>query len=163
MKAPEHPDWVRATVRALAQAEVSAAEIHRRITRGQIPEREAYQLPLRTVQSYAQRAKQQLEPIGDDDMATANAIERAVLRITRNEVHRLELKQKKTGLTTGEAQALRAHFATVEAIRQARRRRDDPAPSPPAETGDNGASEKRASQATLLERIASDMERKDAA
>lgn len=162
--AVDHPDWVRATIRALAQAEVNGAEIHRRLTRGQIPGHEPYQIPKRTVQQYAQRARQQLEPIGDDDIATANAIERAVLRITRAEVHRLELKQKKKqGLTTGEAQALRSHAATVDAIRTNRRRQErppGPAPDPQAqERGQVGNDAKRAHPATLLDRIAADLER----
>lgn len=158
--ARDHPDRIIGVIASLAQADVSGAEIHRRLTRGTVPGLDAYEIPLRTVQQYAQRARFDREPIGEDDVASVNAMERRILRIVNRELNRLEDKQRRKPLSTQESQALRAHYGTVDAVRTSRRRAAKPAPDREAsERGAQGAVAAAASPRTVAERIAADLKR----
>lgn len=154
-----HPAEVVAAIASLTEAGVSAPEIRRRLGAGEIPSLPEYEIPLRTVQKYAQQAKRNAEPeLGDDDVATVNALERKILGLVRREVARLTNKSRDKGLGASDAQALRAHHATVAQIRSVRKREKAPEkPLPPGVEESNRA--QAASPATMLHKIAADLER----
>jgi hypothetical protein len=157
----QHPSEAIAAIDALAIANVTAPEIKRRLGLGEIPGVPATDIPLRTVQQYAQKAKQRHEEdaIAGDDVDSLDALEGRMLRIVKRDVARLDLKSKRTGLSANELATLKTGHAFITQVRAERRKGVGVVNPTKQAAGSQGGLTMRPT--SIIDRIAKDIEQRE--
>lgn len=156
--ARKHPDTVIQAVEILARVDkdLTAEAIQAKLCAGEAPGQDGkpYEMPKRTVQHHAQRARRDLEPLPSSTLEHINAIRADALRVAHRQVRYWLREGKKRPLTTAEAKKLDAWIKSLNGMERhelGKHKRSDPTRARAAEIKDETQA---ASASTLFQRIA---------
>lgn len=123
------------------------------------------ELPRRTIQHHAQRARREMsidEQLPEDSIDAATALETKMLRIVKRDVARIEERSRKSGLDTEDSRILKEHHKTIASIREARRREAQARGKDPdrKKGGEEKSRQHEAKSDTIADRVRAESERR---